>query len=224
MTDWFSTINEDLGPTAEMEPVLDPETGEVLYYRPKTSASPAVVGTQLSQDEIPIPYVSLPDVPKEAPAQPDVVKPTELPPKDYEVTQPEPVPETPAEQLEKLLPPEPPSDERNLLEKITAPERLGMAKFLEHPGNLVYGVSGTLAELLAGIEEMTPGTYVDPRTGATIKGVKTGTARAAADWLKAAQASSKRGIAKITLTEGQKPVTPLEKLGSYLGEYSQPTK
>jgi hypothetical protein len=254
MANWLEQVDEDLGVQEEFEPVLDPETGEVLYYKPtgKRSFPEVTPGTPPEKEEIPIPYVSLPDV----------VKPEIKPQPTYELMPPHIVPEAPAEQLEKLLPPvdknaelealnvppvdvyetvaartrrraparppeepppEPPSD-RSFVEAVTAPERLGAAKFLEHPGNLVYGIPAALAELLAGIEEQTPTEYVDPRTGEKIEGTRGGTARAVADWLKEAQAQSKRGVAKVTGTEGQKPVTPIEKLGAWMGEYAQPTK
>lgn len=238
------------------EPVLDPETGEVLYYVPSkkpVTRTENIAGTSLDTSEIPIPYVSLPDVPKEAPPTPDVVKPVEEPPKQYDVTQPETVPETPAEQLEKLLPPKdpfeavaarvrrrapsrPPEEEpppepsdRDFLEAATAPERLGAAKFLEHPGNLVYGIPAALTNLLAGIEEMTPATNAPisgRRTGGTITKdtSQPSTMREISNWLKEAQAASKRGIATVTGTEGQKPVTGMEKFVSGIGEYAQPTK
>jgi hypothetical protein len=259
MASWLEQVNEDTGPQSQFEPVLDPETGEVLYYRPtgKLAAVPdATPGTPLEKEEIPIPYVSLPDV----------EKPTLKPPPVYDVTPPEPVPETPAEQLEKLLPPKdteaeldallpqkdafeaaaarvrrraparppeeppptPPSD-RDFAEAATAPVRFGAAKFLEHPGNLFYGIPAALTGLLADIEEVTPSKNVPlsaRRTGEeTRRDVeKGGTTRAVSDWLKEASEASKRGVAKATLTEGQKPVTGMEKLGSYLGEYAQPTK
>jgi hypothetical protein len=259
MASWLETVTEDFDLGGyEMEPVYDPDTGEVLYYKPTGKQAPAApVGTPEEKEEIPIPHVSLPDV----------VKPEIKPQTTYEVMPPHIVPEAPAEQLEKLLPPvdknaelealnlppvdvyekvaervrrraparppeeepPPPPDERGLIEKATAPERFGAAKFLEHPGNLVYGIPAALAELLAGIEEMTPTENV-PKSArqageATRQTVpKTETFKPIASWLKEAQAQSKRGVAKVTGTEGQKPVTGLEKLGSYLGEYSQPTK
>lgn len=230
-----------------------------VYYVPSGEALPeGQTGTALSQDEIPIPFVSLPDVPKEdvTPQKPSdgPAIPTEVPPTVYDVTPPEPVPETPAEQLEKLLPPatdkdpfaavaervrrrapaRPPEEEpppepsgRGFVEGSTAPLRMGTAKFLEHPGNLFYGIPAALTGLLADIEEATP--KIDaPISGRRVGGVADysggGGMRQASEKLKELAEGSKRGIAKATLTEGQKPVTPIEKAAVWTGEYAQPTK
>jgi hypothetical protein len=244
-----------------------------IYYVPSQEAiPPGQSGTALSQDEIPIPYVSLPDQPKEDVPPQKVFDgpaiPSEAPKTDYEVTAPEVVPETPAEQLEKLLPPttdpyevaasrvrrraparppeeqppEPPSG-RNLIEFATAPERLGAAKFLEHPGNLFYGIPAALAGLLADLEEKMPQPDITPppavaetpeekiaervRRRAPARPpdeLDQSNMRDVANYLKELSEGSKKFVGKITGTEGQKPTTGLEKLGSYLGEYSQPTK
>ena len=230
-----------------------------VYYVPSGEALPeGQTGTALSQDEIPIPFVSLPDVPKEdvTPQKPSdgPAIPTEVPPTVYDVTPPEPVPETPAEQLEKLLPPatdkdpfaavaervrrrapaRPPEEEpppepsgRGFVEGSTAPLRMGTAKFLEHPGNLFYGIPAALTGLLADIEEATPKTDA-PISGRRVGGVADysggGGMRQASEKLKELAEGSKRGIAKATLTEGQKPVTPIEKAAVWTGEYAQPTK
>src|SRR4051812_3883646 len=108
--DWLEQLNEDLEAPKYpgFKAVRTPE-GE-LYYVPSKEALPGgQSGTALSQDEIPIPYVSLPDVPKtDAPPQKVMdgpAIPTEAPKTEYDITPSEVVPETPAEQLEKLLPP-----------------------------------------------------------------------------------------------------------------------
>jgi hypothetical protein len=244
-----------------------------IYYVPSGEVlPPGQSGTALSQEEIPIPYVSLPDVPKEDVPPQKVFDgpaiPSEAPKTDYEVTPPETVPETPAEQLEKLLPPttdpyevaasrvrrraparppeeqppEPPSG-RNPIEFATAPERLGAAKFLEHPGNLFYGIPAALAGLLADLEEKMPKPDITPppdvaetpeekiaervrrRAPARPPDEAYQTdMRDVANYLKELSEGSKKFVGKITGTEGQKPTTGIEKLGSYIGEYSQPTK
>ena len=99
-----------------------------VYYIPKGLSKPEGPG-----EEIPIPEVSLPDVPKEPIEPPTALQPDEIPiprtrPADapsvkpqprYDITPPEVVPETPEEQLKKLetdlpkqeTPPEPPPPE-----------------------------------------------------------------------------------------------------------------
>ena len=243
------------------------------YYIPDGRATPSgQTGTALSQDEIPIPYVSLPDVPKEdAPPQKSFdgpAVPKEVPPTSYDVTPQEALPETPAEQLEKLLPPktdddpyskiaervrrrapvrprepmpsERPSD-RDPLEFATAPTRFGAAKFLEHPGNLFYGIPAALTGLLADIEEKTsppdipPPEETTPEEKIAARVRRRAPARApdeayqtnmrdVADYLKELAEGTKKFVGKATLTEGQKPTTGLEKFGSAIGEYAQPTK
>jgi hypothetical protein len=203
------------------------------YYVPseKPALTPpeVTVGTPLEPSEIPIPFVSQPR--EEVPA----AKPKPV----YDVLPAETVPETPNEQLEKLLPPvdanaelgallpETPPEDRGFAEAATAPVRLGAAKFLEHPGNLVYGIPAALTGLLADIEESIPS------EGRPISGRRTGgvadfrrdtTMRDVANWLKGAAEGTKKFAGAVTGTEGQKPATPLEKLGAWTGEYAFPTK
>jgi hypothetical protein len=229
--------------------------GSTYYVPSGERVDPGQTGTSLSQDEIPIPFVSLPNVPKEdvTPQKPSdgPAVATETSPTVYDVTPPETVPETPAEQLQKLLPekdpfeavaervrrrapprppeetPPPPPSGRDPLEFATAPIRMGAAKFLEHPGNLLYGIPAALTGLLADIEEATPKTDA-PISGRRVGGVADysggGGMRDASKYLKELAEGSKRGIAKATLTEGQKPATPIEQATTWMGEYAQPTK
>ena len=244
--------------------------GSIYYIPSGERVDPGQSGTALSQEEIPIPYVSLPDVPKEdiTPQKPTggYAVPGDVPPTVYDVTPSEIVPETPAEQLEKLLPPatdpfeqvarrvqrraparppeeappEPPSD-RGFLEASTAPVRLGASEFLQHPGKLLYGIPAALTGLLADLEEKMPQPDIPPppeetpaekiaaqvRRRAPVRPpdeLDQGSMRDIADYLKELAGGTKKFAGKATGTEGQKPVTPVEKLGSYLGEYAQPTK
>lgn len=253
--DEFGNWTEEEDPNAPKYPgfkALRSQDGSVYYVPSKETLPEGQSGTPLSQDEIPIPFVSLPDVPKEdVPPQkvldqPDI--PKEVPPTTYDVTPADAVPETPAEQLEKLLPPKDPFEavaervrrraparppeetepsDRNPAEYATAPLRMGVAKFLEHPGNLVYGIPAALTGLLADIEDATPKTDA-PISARRVGGVADysggGGMRDASEYLKSLAEGSKRGIAKATLTEGQKPTTPVEQAATWMGEYAQPTK
>ena len=259
--DEFGNWQEEEDPDAPKYPgfkALRSSDGST-YYVPSNEVLPeGQTGTSLSQDEIPIPYVSLPDVPKEdvTPQKPSdgTAIPTEVPPTTYDVTPADAVPETPAEQLEKLLPPstegdpfekiaervrrraparppeetppQPPSD-RNIAEFATAPIRMGAAKFLEHPGNLIYGIPAALTGLLADIEEATPkkdAPISSRRVGGVADYSGGGGMRNASEYLKELAEGSKKGIAKATLTEGQKPATPIEQATTWMGECAQPTK
>ena len=233
----------------QLQALLDEEQtppGLVKLFTPEGDPYYVPIGLSPQQPELPIPPVSLPDVPKEPPPTPTALQPDEIPipvTAPAAETPPEPPPEptpefdpfaaiaaavrrrAPARPPEEE-PPEPPSD-RDPLEFATAPERMGLSKVLEQPGKLFYGIPAALTELLAGIEEKTP------RTDAPISSRRVGgladfpqqtTMRDAAEYLKALAAGTEKFTSKVTGTEGQKPKTPLEKAGLWTGEYVTPMK
>jgi hypothetical protein len=123
---------------------------------------------------------------------------------------------------EEEAPPEepPPPEERPFLEAATAPVRMGAAKVLQHVPNLVYGIPGQLASLLADIEE------VGAAKGGPLSSTKIGnvSTRDIANWLKQAAEGSKQLTEQVTGTAGQKPVTPVEQGAVWTGEYVMPQK
>ncbi len=127
----------------------------------------------------------------------------------------------PEEKPPEEQPETPKQPQRGFAEAATAPVRMGVAKALQHVPGLVYGIPAQLADLLANIEE------TGAEQGSTLATTKVPglpSTRDVAKWLHEAAEGSKTLTEKITGTEGQKPVTPLEKGATWTGEYVMPNK
>lgn len=209
-----------------------------VYYTPKPGYVPqqqdTTAGTPLEPSEIPIPKVSLPDVPKDVPpTQTSYEEKPVDPSKELEALVPTSQEErqsisdafdAAAKRVRRgvvrdrpLEPPEQPtSSERDFIEGATAPLRFGAAAVGKGIAGTVYGLPAALAELGSLIEENIPKGESDLPSEDYM--------RAAGEWLRQAEATAKAGVEKVTGTANQKPVTPLEKGLYWTGEYFVPAK
>ena len=204
-----------------------------VYYVPSGEVVPeGVTGTSLQQDEIPIPYVSLPDVPKEDPVSQPASRGTEIPkevqPTVYDVTPPETVPETPAEQLEKLLPPAteaareepPPPETKPVPEEPTPAEKAleTITKGFFAVRKSTEPIRQAVAKPLAGLAALP---WMLPAGFEAIRGLQhhdeaeRKLSQANADWLQEQGLGAYKGVHKILGAETQ-PETGVEHVAGQL--------